>query len=51
MSTQKFADESNWKNEPHSEHYVEDKFGKGTDTRKSRYLICWLHDYHERKHF
>ena len=33
MSNQSFKDESNWKHEPHTEHHVEDKFGKGTDTR------------------
>jgi DnaK suppressor protein len=33
MSKQSFGDESNWKHEPHSEHYVKDKFGKGTETR------------------
>lgn len=33
MSRQSFSEESNWKHEPHSEHYVDDKFGEGTDTR------------------
>lgn len=33
MSKQSFGDESNWKHEPKTEHYVEDKFGKGSATR------------------
>jgi len=32
MSKQSFSDESNWKHEPHAEHYVKDKFGKGSTT-------------------
>lgn len=33
MGRQTFRDESNRKHEPHAEHYIEDKFGRGTDTR------------------
>lgn len=33
MGRQSFGDESKRKNRPHSKHYVEDKFGKGTTTR------------------
>lgn len=33
MSRQNFSDESNLKHTPHTEHYEEDKFGKGADTR------------------
>lgn len=33
MGRQTYSDESNWKHEPHAEHYVEDKFEKGNETR------------------
>jgi hypothetical protein len=33
MGRQSFSDESNRKHRVHSEHYVDDKFEKGTDTR------------------
>lgn len=33
MGRQTFRDESNRKHEPHAEHYIDDKFEKGTDTR------------------
>lgn len=33
MSRQTFRDESNWKHQPETENYVDDKFGKGANTR------------------
>jgi DnaK suppressor protein len=33
MGTQNYGDESNWKHQPETEHYVEDKYGKGSHTR------------------
>jgi len=33
MTTQTYRDEGNWKHEPNTEHHVDDKFGKGTNTR------------------
>lgn len=33
MTSQKTSEESNWQHEPKTEHYVADKFGKGTNTR------------------
>jgi hypothetical protein len=33
MGRQTFRDESNRKHKPHAEHYVDDKFGKGNNTR------------------
>lgn len=33
MGRQTFRDESNYKHEPHTKHYVDDEFKKGTSTR------------------